>query len=241
MPQCQHCGVDMASGSIARHERLCPDNPPVRAAIRAAMTDPDHPGVQLSTPRYDARRALFGVPHSNVLEIRYGSWTQAGAEFGLLPSVDFRGAHLLTPARCPHCGKTFANSVLHRHTATCPEKPELRAAILSVMRDADFPQFAVTQSEYRDTFSATPIPSLNSLRKHFGSWHRAVAYYGLSIAPDSELQEARAMAEVQATADEERRLLREDEAQSHTFTAYRVHDAPGLYINGRPCVRLELR
>lgn len=241
MPPCPHCNVDVHVKSLSRHVRLCPDNPPVHEAIRECMTDPDAPGVQLSTPRYDARRVLYGVPQSALLEIRYGNWTLAGQAFGLEPSAGRLGMHLLTPSTCPYCGKTFACSVLHRHTATCPEKPELREAILAVMRSKIYPQFAALQIEYREAFSPIPIPTLSSLRKHFGSWRNAVEYYGLQLAPEGELMELREMAKIKAVADHEARLLREDEEHAGAFKVARMRPEPGLRVNGRECVRLELR
>jgi hypothetical protein len=83
MHRCRYCHAAHGASFIALHEARCLQNPAVRAATLAALTDPDRPGVAIASDEYDRRAAQYGAIPRSTLRGMFGSWAATCAAFGL--------------------------------------------------------------------------------------------------------------------------------------------------------------
>lgn len=240
MATCSHCGKDYGDTVIAKHARSCVRNPKVRDAIFSCLRDPQNSAHAISAERYNARRVMFGAPADRTVSDQYGGkWEAVYTDFGLLRPLVYD--RMLNRVTCPHCEQEFATGVYDRHTALCPKKPAYYDAIRAALQDADYPEFAVAQQDYHERARVAEVVGVDLLKRIFGTWRAAVDYFGLKPASSDELQQRRAMAEVFETAAREAAILREDAERAMVFTVCRVRELPGVTVNGRACVAMELR
>ena len=237
---CPHCGKDVDHGNFPKHERVCARNPVVREAILCSMRDPQNLEHAISAERYNQRRVMYGAPSDKTLVNQYdGKWETVYQDFGLQrPLVYDRKLQRVT---CVHCVQEFASGQYAKHEPICPQNPAHYNAIRAAMQDVDFPEFSVALLDYHERARLAGVAGADLLKRVFGSWSASVRHFGLEPASSEELHQRREMIAVFTTAAHEARLLREDEEHAHTLRGMRVHDAPGLYVNGQPCVRVELR
>ena len=256
MADCPYCHRE---GTVDAHVRLCPDNPTVYAAIGDALRDPHEPTRALSAERYNAQRVLYGAPVASGLLLRYGSWGDVCAEYGLEKprrNVDELIVKSHSPTNCPHCNKSFATGVMSRHAAVCPDNPDVAPRIAAAIEDANAPGFAVTAMEYAEISKGASIPGIKAIKAHYGSWRNAVQHFGLQLAEENQegehlrarrplsvasQQMRREVMEEQQIVAWERRTLEHDAQAAHTLHGYNPRDLPGVTVNGKPCQVISLR
>lgn len=221
---CRHCGVEFRAARLSSHEAKCPASPAVRAAIRAALTDPADPARAVPRAAYAEARLTTGAPSHSLLLNRYGSWTAAAAAFGLKPPAAVRPT-----AACPHCQMAVAVNTLKTHAAACPERPGVQARLYEAVARPEVPGAAITETEYRERYERgeldPALPSPYSLLAHFGAWGGVCAWLGLRPARDEELRAAQELA--QAAADQERvRAIMRQERGPRGLEVCRVRELP---------------
>ena len=83
---CPHCGTTFAhSAALRQHERTCLQRPGIEERVRAALENPDAPGVALSVRQYVARTAEYAAPTADTLRRAWGDWPTVCARVGLEP------------------------------------------------------------------------------------------------------------------------------------------------------------
>jgi hypothetical protein len=82
---------------------------------------------------------------------------------------------------CCYCHRPYTGRAIGTHERFCPERPEVAAAILVAMTDAERPGFAVQQHAYEPAASGTGASSIKALVKHYGSWIAACEHFGLRV------------------------------------------------------------
>lgn len=164
------------------------------------------------------------------------------------------GCYKLIP--CPHCGKEYSSNKFPHHVRICVDAPGTRDAIAAAL-ESDTPGVGILEAEYRLISRGLGIPARSTLTRRYGTWGAVLAAFGLrypqrnaprtytatTVTPRATLaqKEALAIADVAQLEADARRTLAAEYDAAHTLHGYRVHDAPGLRVNGRPCVRVELR
>ena len=84
---CPHCGRSFYSGGfLSLHAPVCPRSPEQRAAVAAALADPDRPGWARGQHAYAAAAAATGAPSHTALREAFGSWAAVCDAFGLEPA-----------------------------------------------------------------------------------------------------------------------------------------------------------
>lgn len=243
---CPHCNREISRRSLPQHVRVCPDNPPIHDAIAGAIADPYRPGYAVCTRVYKNQRVLYGAPCVSTVLEHYGSWPESCIAYGLTPpdgdtpirrGVDGRREK----GECPHCHREIGASMFGRHVAICPERSDLRDIITAALQHPDIAGAGVNQYAYNVQSSGQSIPRRQTLIAHFGSWAQALHHYGLSTELDMQTIERTAMAEIAAAEREARRIVSEERNGGYGLAVAKVKPAPGLRVNGRECVRLELR
>ena len=164
------------------------------------------------------------------------------------------GCYKLIP--CPHCGKEYSSNKYPHHVKMCVDAPSTREAIAAAL-ESDTPGVGILEAEYRLISRGLGIPARSTLTRRYGMWADVLAAFGLrtqqrnaprthtaaTVTPRVPLaqKEALAIADVAQMEAAARRTLAAEYDAAHTLHGMRVHDAPGLYVNGQPCVRVELR
>ena len=265
MAYCPHCKRD---GIAPSHVDRCPDNPPVNAAIRAALTDPTNTAYAIGSTRYGMIAAACGVPAETTLVIHYGSWGAAVAAFGLLRASEkprtsnarARNQPTENTAPCRHCGAHYRiGAYLDKHELTCLLRPEILQAVRVLAEDVDNPGVGVDSIIYdrrRIEYNATKpesaplLPAPWAYRRRFGEWVGLLHHFGLVTREEA--------ADAKAAADNARykREWQEHHAREldpwglpigdddPTKTNYKPvmrRDLPGVYVNGKPCQVITLR
>lgn len=82
---------------------------------------------------------------------------------------------------CPHCAHEFADTHISAHVAHCPCRPDMRARIIAAMTAPD--GYAVSQTQYEAVSLQLGVPSRTLLWHTFGSWSKALVYFGLTMNP----------------------------------------------------------
>lgn len=83
---CPHCGRGFAQGTGPAHTLTCIHAPDMAERVRAALEDPDRPGVALSTRAYDERAAQFNAAGYDTLVRAWGpTWADVAQHVGLEP------------------------------------------------------------------------------------------------------------------------------------------------------------
>ena len=80
---CPYCARPIYGGKTAQHAAVCPDNPAIHERIAAAIADPDNPGCAIASSRYRVTARGLGLPSTETLMRRWGSWEGIAAAFGL--------------------------------------------------------------------------------------------------------------------------------------------------------------
>lgn len=157
---------------------------------------------------------------------------------------------------CPFCGRAYGANKYPTHIRTCVDAPAIREALAAAL-ESNTPGVGITESEYRLISRDRGTPACSTIRRRYGMWADVLAVFGLTYpqrnaprtytteqaSPRMTLaqKEALAIADVDAMSDAMRAQLASDYEAAHTLHGYRVHDMPGVTVNGRPCVRVELR
>ena len=77
---------------------------------------------------------------------------------------------------CLACGRLFADSVIAMHYSACPEREDIRPAIIAKLQHPDHPGYALSHRDY--DANQPPISSV-TLRRRFGTWSQICAHFGL--------------------------------------------------------------
>jgi hypothetical protein len=157
---------------------------------------------------------------------------------------------------CPHCGRKMHAYQLMQHAPLCLDNPAARAMYVAAL-SSDVAGEGITYSQYEAKAKADPsIPFAFTLRRMTGAkkWGDLLAEFGLTLparardlAPrgtrrtKAQRAEERAIAETAAEVAEVARILADDAARAHSLAVARVKPEKVLRVNGRECVRLELR
>jgi hypothetical protein len=174
----------------------------------------------------------------------------------------------MTPATCPHCGKETTSAALGRHAPVCMRNPANWSRLIAILTAED--GVGITYSEYEAMAERADLPGITTLRRQTGttSWDGILAAFGLESPEELErtcakcgrtfkgrgyvLHEgscggkrwvnlATEVEQESAVIEHEAFILEKDAAIAHSLAVARVKPAPGLRVNGRECVRLELR
>ncbi len=79
---CPHCGEKFGSNKLPAHVRTCIDAPDIREAVAAAL-ESSTPGVGIFADEYRAISSELGIPSRSTIMMRYGTWSEVLAAFGL--------------------------------------------------------------------------------------------------------------------------------------------------------------
>ena len=83
---CPHCGRRFAPCSGPAHTLTCIEAPDMADRVRAALEDPDSPGVALSERGYDERAAQYNAAGHYTLVRAWGpTWADVARRVGLEP------------------------------------------------------------------------------------------------------------------------------------------------------------
>ena len=83
---CPHCGRRFAPCSGPAHTLTCIEAPDMADRVRAALEDPDSPGVALSERGYDERAAQYNAAgHSTLVRAWGPTWADVARRVGLEP------------------------------------------------------------------------------------------------------------------------------------------------------------
>lgn len=83
---CPHCGRHFAQCSGPAHAATCIRVPGMAARVRAALEDPDRPGIALSVRAYDGRAAQYSAAGHDALTRHWGpTWADVARRVGLEP------------------------------------------------------------------------------------------------------------------------------------------------------------
>ena len=83
---CPHCGRRFAPCSGPAHTLTCIEAPDMGDRVRAALEDPDSPGVALSERGYDERAAQYNAAGHYTLVRAWGpTWADVARRVGLEP------------------------------------------------------------------------------------------------------------------------------------------------------------
>lgn len=83
---CPHCGQKLAPSVGAYHAATCVHAPDAAQRVRAALEDPDNPGVALSVRAYEARADQYSVARKERLIRTWGpTWADVARHLGLQP------------------------------------------------------------------------------------------------------------------------------------------------------------
>jgi hypothetical protein len=155
---------------------------------------------------------------------------------------------------CPHCGRKMHAYQLMQHAPLCLDNPAARAMYVAAL-SGDVAGEGITYSQYEAKAKVDPsIPFAFTLRRMTGAkkWGDLLAEFGLTLPAHAKTQrgtrrskavrdEERAIAETAAEVAEVARILADDAARAHSLAVARVKPEKVLRVNGRECVRLELR
>ena len=86
---------------------------------------------------------------------------------------------MTTATACPHCGRELLVSNFSTHVAVCVRDPATHARIAAVLPDPDRPGYAISSVEYNRLSGRLRLPSVESIRRQYGSWMNACAAFGL--------------------------------------------------------------
>lgn len=86
---------------------------------------------------------------------------------------------MTTPHTCPHCGRLLLVQNVSAHAPACVRDPANHARVAAVLPDPDRPGYAVSSIEYNRLSGRLRLPSLESLRREYGSWMNACRAFGL--------------------------------------------------------------
>ncbi len=204
MPYCPHCKRD---GMAEAHIERCPDNPPLNAAIRAALTDQTNPRYAIGSDAYGRRAKHCGVPAETTISIHYGSWVNAVEAFGLIPASEkprretpqrkpftTRKRKGTDTAACVYCGNQYrTGGFIDKHEQVCPQRPGIMELVLTIVEDT--PGVGVDVQQYQslaDAYNASKpdgapaVPGMRALTGHFGGWAGVLHHIGL-ITPDEAI------------------------------------------------------
>ena len=83
---CPHCGRGFAPGTGPIHTATCIHAPDMPDRVRAALEDPDNPGVALSVRGYSERAPQYGATSADILARAWGpTWADVARRVGLEP------------------------------------------------------------------------------------------------------------------------------------------------------------
>lgn len=83
---CPHCGAEFNASAARNHIPACVHRPGMVERVRAAMEDPDNPGVAISARVYRVRVGDRDLPTlRSMLRAWGGSWQAVCAHVGLAP------------------------------------------------------------------------------------------------------------------------------------------------------------
>ena len=208
MAYCPHCTRD---GMAPAHIDRCPDNPPVHAAIGAALTDSRDSRYAIGSSRYGMIAVARGVPAESTLIVHYGSWDAVVRAFGLLPASArprtarprVRRTKSETTAPCRHCGVHYlAGPYLDNHEGICAMRPEILQAVRAIAERADNPGVGVGGFAYdrlRVAYNETKpddapwLPNPRAFTIHFRDW--AAFLHHLGLMTEDEAIEAKIAAD----------------------------------------------
>lgn len=106
---CPHCDTTL-SKAPAQHIALCPANPELYAAYRAALENPARPGTLRAKPEYEAGR---GELYSGTIIMRVWrcGWSKIGAHYGLEHAQQERKPIQWTKDTLPRIGKEIDEEI----------------------------------------------------------------------------------------------------------------------------------
>jgi hypothetical protein len=84
---------------------------------------------------------------------------------------------------CPHCGVTFANSIIARHVRGCVADPVIFAQVRELL---DNHGTIISADAYR-SLPAVPVAQW-TLQKRFGSWLGVAAHFGLRFVDPRDVK-----------------------------------------------------
>lgn len=111
---------------------------------------------------------------------------------------------------CLHCGKGIARGGKGNHESHCIKNPDVRARIMAVLPDPEWPGYARKARDYEAHARVTGALNLHALQERIGSWTEVCAEFGLrapgreqrstkldqaAVEIDAEIAHARAMVE----------------------------------------------
>lgn len=162
--------------------------------------------------------------------------------------------HNYAMTTCPYCAREIPGNMSEVHASVCIHRPEMKARILAALT-SDTPGVGVKMVVYdRARLAHGAAHSTSLLRGYGGTWPAVLEAFGLTMRESKRTtrtaaqqrmtarqREAAACEDVAAMCDDARRVMAAEYEAAHTLKACAVHPAPGLYVNGNPCVRVELR
>lgn len=150
---------------------------------------------------------------------------------------------------CAYCNCDLWYGKLESHQDACIRNPAVESRLIAALT-SDTPGVGVSCENYRLTYREKNAPAPATLNRHFGNaWGDVLAAFGLKVPARTYVrrQDARTAVERQAEQDMDawrnqmREVVRSERYHLYGFTVCRITPEPGLRINGRECVRMELR
>jgi ssDNA-binding Zn-finger/Zn-ribbon topoisomerase 1 len=243
---CPYCGRVAGNKHIRGN---CPAKPRVHEAVGRLIENPATPGIARSTSNYIAARVASGDPDAAGaagLTNYYGSWAACCEHYGLSAPAD-----TMTP--CPHCHVEMRHPIMAFHMTVCLCNPTVYDAVYDALTAGCDDGEAIGQEEYIDyrAIYDDSLPGAQTIMDYANTrrWGVALAKLGLvqrkrtyRRAVNLEEERAtRAMAAIEDERQQVQRILREERNGAYGLAVLAVKPAPGLRVNGKPCVVSVLR